>query len=83
MIYVIIEGVNDPMTYGVNDRVEDRLFDGVLDSYIGKSISSLSNNDLDTVNDVVFDLLIKGGKNGVVSHTPHPICLCRGLFLTT
>jgi hypothetical protein len=68
---------------GLNDRVEDRYFDWVLDSDIGISISSIINNDLDGINDVVLDLLIKGGNDWVVSHTPRPFEPCQGLFLTT
>jgi hypothetical protein len=67
---------------GVNDRVEDKLFNRVLDLGIGKSISNIINNELGVVNDVVLDLLIKGGNNGVVRYTTRPSELCQGLFLT-
>lgn len=83
MIYAVIDGINDGLIDGVNDRVEDSLFNRVLDSDIGKRISNISNNDLDMVNDGVFNLLIKGGNNWVVRYTPRPYESCQGLFLTT
>ena len=56
----------------MKDRVEDGLFNRVQGRDIGKSISNLSNNNLDKINEVVLDLLINGGNNGVVRYTPHP-----------
>jgi hypothetical protein len=67
----------------VNDRVKDRQFDWALYLDIGKSISNIINNDLDVINDMVLNLLIKGGNDWVVRYTPRPFEPCQGLFLTT
>ena len=53
------------MIYCINDWVKDGLNTWILDLGIGKTISNVSNNDLDVVNDVVLDLLIKGVIKGV------------------
>jgi len=67
----------------VQDRVEDGLYNRVRCLGIGKSISNIINNGLDGINDVVLNLLIKGGINGVGRYTPRPFEPCQGLFLTT
>jgi hypothetical protein len=82
-MYAVIDGVNDIVINRVNDREEDSVLDWVLDSDIGKKISIISNNDLDMVDEGVFDLLIKGGNNWVVRDAPRPFEPCQELLLTT